>query len=101
MNHIGFVVNLLATWLVIQTSAMMIVDKWDVEKLNMRLHDPSKERIDLECDACVILIDIVQLLARSNASEDEVVVALTKFCIQFKLEDNLVCTQITREFKVS
>ena len=80
---------------------MMIADKWDVEKLNRELHDLSKECIDLDCDACIILVDIVQFLARSNSSEDEIVTVLTKFCIQAKLEDHLVCTQITREFKVS
>ena len=101
MNHVRFVVNLLATWLVLQTSAMMIADKWDVEELKRELHAPSKERIDLECDACVVLVDIIQLLARSNSSEDEIVIALTKFCIQAKIEDTSVCTQVTREFKVS
>ena len=47
------------------------------------------------------LVDIVQFLARSNASEDEMVIALMKFCIRAKLEDYLVYTQITREFNVS
>ena len=102
MDHPRFVVNLLAIWLVLQTSAMMMMaDKWDAEELNKRLHDPSKERIDLDCDACVILVDLIQFLARRNTSEDEIVITLTKFCIEKKIEDNLVCTQIVREFKVS
>ena len=101
MDHPRFVVNLLAIWLVLQTSAMMMADKWDAEELNKRLHDPSKERIDLDCDACVILVDLIQFLARRNTSEDEIVTTLTKFCIEKKIEDNLVCTQIVREFKVS
>ena len=102
MDHPRFVVNLLAIWLVLQTSAMMIADnEWDVEELNKRLHDPSKERIDLDCDACVILVDLIQSLTRLNTSEDEIATAITKFCIQHKLEDNLVCTQVVREFKVS
>lgn len=79
----------------------MMADKWDVEELNKRLHDPSKERIDLDCDACVILVDLIQFLTRLNSSEDEIATAITKFCIQHKLEDNLVCTQVVREFRVS
>lgn len=79
----------------------MMADKWDEEELNKRLHDPSKERIDLDCDACVILVGLIQLLARLNSSEDEIASAVTKYCIQKKLEDNLVCTQVVREFRVS
>ena len=101
MDHPRIVVNLLAIWLVFQTSAMMTVDKWDVEKLNDRLQDPSKDGIDLDCDACVILVDMVQFLARQNASEDEIVAAVTKYCIITKIEDTLVCTQVVREFMVS
>ena len=91
-------VSFLAIWLVFQTSAVMIVDKWEV---NEGLHHSSKERIDLDCDACLILVDMAQFLVRQNASEDEITNAITKYCIQNKLEDTLVCTQVVREFKVS
>lgn len=101
MDHLRFVVNFLAIWLVLQTSAMMISDKWDAETLNKQLHDSSKERIDLDCDACKILVDMIQFLARLNSSEDEIAAALAKYCIDRKLEDNLVCTQVVQEFKVS
>ena len=95
-------INLLAIWLVLQTSAMMIGDgKRDVEELNKQLHDPSKELIDLDCDACVIIVDTIQLLARQNASEDEIATTVTKLCMLFKIEDNLLCTQGVQEFKVS
>ena len=79
----------------------MIADKWDVEELNKQLHDPSKERIDLDCDACVITVELVQFLIKQNTSVEEIVHGVTEFCIYLKIEDNLVCTQIVREFKVS
>ena len=78
----------------------MIADKWNVEELSKRLHDPSKERIDLDCDACVAVVDLIQFLIRQNASEEEMVHGVTIFCINLKIEDNLVCTQVVREFKV-
>ena len=83
---------------------MMTADgKWDVEKLQdrLQLQDPSKERIDLDCDACVILVDMVQILVRQNATSDEIASAITEYCILAKIEDTLVCTQVVREFKVS
>ena len=101
MNRYTFVVNLVALWLVIQTSAMMVADKWDAEELRKRLHDPTKERIDLDCDACVIIVDLIQALARTNTSEDDIANTLALVCIQLKLEDHLVCTQVVQEFKVS
>ena len=93
--------SLLAIWLIYHTSAMMLADKWDVRKLNEQLHDPSRERIDLDCDACVVAVDLIQFLIKQNASVDEIVHGVTEFCIDLKIEDNLVCTQIVREFKVS
>ena len=101
MNHATLVVNLLAVWLILQTSAMMIVDKWDVEAIRTRLHDPTKERIDLACDACEVMVDAIQHLARSDVSEDAIVAVLTKLCVLFKIEDSLVCNGICPEFKVS
>lgn len=79
----------------------MLADKWDVGKLSKQLHDPSKERIDLDCNACVVTVDLIQFLIKQNASVEEIVHGLTDFCIDLKIEDNLVCTQIVREFKVS
>lgn len=95
-------VKLLIIWLVIHTSAMMLADKWDVEKLRKQLHDPSKERIDLACDACVIMVDAIQYLARLNSSEDDVATVITKLCKFLKIEkDPLICSQGVQEFKVS
>ena len=101
MNHATLVVNLLAVWLILQTSAMMIADKWDVEELTKRLHDPAKERIDLACDACDVMVDAIQSLARSGVSEDVIVAVLKKLCVILKIEDSLVCNGIIPEFKVS
>lgn len=101
MDHATLAVNLLAVWLILQTSAVMIADKWDIEELSKKLHDPTKERIDLACDACEVMVDAVQHLVRSNLSEDAIAAVLTKLCILFKVEDSLVCTGIVPEFKVS
>ena len=101
MKHATFVANFLAMWLMFQTSAMMIADKWDVRILSKQLHDPSKERIDFDCDACVVAVELIQFLVKQNASVKEIVHGVTEFCIDLKIEDNLVCTQIVREFKVS
>ena len=97
--------KLLAIWLVFQTSALawVIPDKWDVEELSKQLHDLSKERIDLDCDACKVLVDTIQFLARQDATEDVIATVATEFCIKFlsKHFDKSVCTQAVQEFKVS
>ena len=78
----------------------MIADKWNVEELSKRLRDPSKERIDLDCDACVVMVDVIQVLARQNASEEKIATVVAELCIQLKVDDSLVCTQGAQEFKV-
>ena len=91
-------------WLALLASAREITDKWDkwdVEKLNTLLHDPSKERIDLDCDACKIMVDAIQFLARLNASEDEVAAVATWLCINLNIEFSYICQQGVQEFKVS
>ena len=83
----------------------MIPDKWDVEELSKQLRDPSKERIDLDCDACKVIVDTIQFLARQDATEDVIATVATEFCIkflyQYKHFDKSVCTQAVQEFKVS
>ena len=108
MNHLAFVgTSLLTIWLVLprvlQTSATPIVDRdWDLEKLSKQLHDPSKERIDFDCDACILIVDTIQRLARENASEDEVATVATELCIKLQIERaNFICRQGVQEFKVS
>ena len=72
-----------------------------MEKLNKQLHDSSKERIDLECDACLIIVDAIQFLARLNSSEDEVATVATWLCINLNIEVSFICVQGVEEFKVS
>ena len=79
----------------------MIADKWDVEELSKQLHDPAKERIDLACDTCKVMVEAIQYLASMNTPEDTIVSVLTELCILFKVEDSLVCSGIVPEFKVS
>ena len=99
-------------WLMLQTSAMTIADKWepDVETLSKQLHDdPSKGIIDwAECDACAEMIGTVQFLARHhlNATEEELLAnIITDLCTivtKFKRwhHDIIIC-QGVQEFKVS
>ena len=104
MNHLAFVgTSLLTIWLVLQSSATAIMDRdWDLEKLSKQLHDPSKERIDLDCDACILIVDTIQRLARENVSEDEVATVATELCIKLQIERaNFICRQGVQEFKVS
>ena len=103
MKHLtSAVLTLLALiWLAFPASARVIMDrKWDVEKLNKQLHDPSKERIDLDCDACKIIVDAIQFLARLDASEDEVATVATWLCINLNIEVSYICQQGVQEFKV-
>lgn len=55
---------------------------------------------DLECETCKIVVVILQQLLLQNSTEDEIVDIITKVCIDFKIEDKNVCTQIVLEFKV-
>jgi len=80
---------------------MLTSDRWDVDKLYKELHDPSKERIDVECDACTLVVDAVQSLVRENKSEEEIVKMLTFLCEKLKIQDKLVCSGIVPEFRVS
>ena len=109
MKHLTSVVltllALIYIWLAFLASARVITNKWDtewdVETLNKQLHDPSKERIDLDCDACKIIVDAIQFLARLNASEDEVAAVATWLCINLNIEVSYICQQGVQEFKVS
>ena len=54
----------------------------------------------LECSACKTIANILQELFVKNATEEEIVKIITFLCIQFKIEDELVCTAVVIEFKV-
>jgi len=100
MTYATFVLNLLAFWTVLQCAAILISDRWDVDKLYEVLHDPTKERIDIECDACVLVVDAIQSLARENKTEEEILKTATFLCEKLKIQDKLVCTGIVPEFRV-
>ena len=53
-------------WLVFHTSFMIKMDKWDVGELSKELHYPFKERIHVDCDACVVTVDLIRLLIRNK-----------------------------------
>jgi len=101
MTYVTLVLNLLVLWTVLQCTAILISDRWDVDKLYKELHDVSKERIDVECDACALVVDAIQELVRSNTTEEEVVKTATYLCEKLQIQDKLVCSGIVPEFRVS
>jgi sphingomyelin phosphodiesterase len=52
-----------------------------------------------ECTGCKALVSLLQDLFLKNATEDEIVKIITAFCIDLKIEDELVCRGIVTEFK--
>ena len=61
-----------------------------------RLRGPA----DLECEACKIVVTVLQQLLLTNSSENEIVDVITKLCIALQIEDQNVCTLGVLEFKV-
>ena len=55
---------------------------------------------DLECEACKVVVTVLQQLLLSNSSENEIVDIITKLCIALQIEDENVCTLGVLEFKV-
>ena len=62
--------------------------------------DPAVTVTDWECTTCKIITTVLQDLFLKNATEDEIVAIITAFCIDLKIEDELVCTAVVIEFKV-
>ena len=62
--------------------------------------DPTVAVTDWECSTCKIVATVLQDLFLKNATEDEVVAIITAYCIDLKIEDELVCTAVVLEFKV-
>ncbi|XP_065888775.1 sphingomyelin phosphodiesterase-like isoform X2 [Dysidea avara] len=81
------VFSLLACCAVLQSS----------ESLNS--DDPAKDRIDVECDSCILVVETIQFLFRENRSEDEIVDAAIELCTRLHIEDKYVCSGIVPEFK--
>lgn len=53
------------------------------------------------CDACKVVVNLLQELFAQNASEDEVAKIVISVCIDLKIEDKNVCTLIVPTFRVS
>ncbi|XP_065887574.1 sphingomyelin phosphodiesterase-like [Dysidea avara] len=99
MAYTKLVLNLLALWTVLQCTAILISDKCDVDRLYKELQDPSKDRIDVECDACVLIVCTIQALARENRTEEEIVTTATYLCEKLTERGKLVCSGIVPEFR--
>jgi len=76
-----------------------------IKRLDLELHDAAKEikkeLIGHDCEACLLIVEAIQHLARKNFTEDTIVDVVTKLCIKYKIKDKLVCSGIIPEFKVS
>lgn len=55
---------------------------------------------DLMCDACKIIVGLLDTLYQENKTEDEIVAVSTEICIDLHIEDRNVCTLVVKEFKV-
>lgn len=53
------------------------------------------------CEACKFIVDRLQELFVKNATEDEIAKIITRFCIDFKIDDENVCSLAVITFKVS
>ena len=62
--------------------------------------EKNSESTSLECTACKGLVSLLQELFLKNATEEDIEKAVTKFCIDFKIEDDYVCRAVVLEFKV-
>lgn len=93
-------IALLACCAVLQSSASLLSDHLDVDELYKQLHDPAKGKIDIDCETCFLVVDVIQFLVQENRSEDEIADAITELCISLQIEDQLVCSGIVPEFKV-
>ena len=53
----------------------------------------------ISCTACGVLVATLQDLVRKNSSEEEIVPVSRAICIDFKIQDERVCTGVTKEYK--
>lgn len=61
---------------------------------------PSAPSSGLTCDACKIVVGVLDVLFMENRTEDDIVEAATYICIVLNIEDRNVCTLVVKEFKV-
>jgi len=55
----------------------------------------------ISCDACKVIVRILQDLFAQDPSEDEVAKISIRICIDFKIEDENVCNLVVPTFRVS
>ena len=53
----------------------------------------------ISCTVCAVLVVTLQDLVQKNGSEEEIVRITKAICVDFKIEDERVCTGISREYK--
>lgn len=56
---------------------------------------------NVSCDICIFVVSEIRHMTEEAASVEEIVKAVTKFCIFFKIEDEHVCTLIVPQFQVN
>ncbi|XP_055862676.1 sphingomyelin phosphodiesterase-like isoform X2 [Biomphalaria glabrata] len=54
---------------------------------------------NVSCDICIFVVSEIRHMTEEAASVEEIVKAVTKFCIFFKIEDEHVCTLIVPQFQ--
>ena len=55
---------------------------------------------NLDCDLCEDIVSIIQNLLETNTAEEDIVNICISICIDFKIEDENVCSLIVPHFKV-
>ena len=66
----------------------------------LRDDDLSAPSSGLTCDACKIVVRVMDVLFMENRTQDDIVEAITYLCIVLKIEDRNVCTLVVKEFQV-
>ena len=68
-----------------------------LESLKAKISGPYS---GLTCEACKVIVPLLQQLFAQNISEDEVAKIVVRVCIDLKIEDENVCTLVVPTFKV-
>ena len=68
-----------------------------LESLKAKISGPYS---GLTCEACKVIVTVLQQLFAQNASEDEIAKIVVRVCIDLKIEDENVCTLVVPTFQV-
>ena len=68
-----------------------------LESLKAKISGPYSS---LTCEACKVIVTILQQLFAQNASEEEIAKIVVRVCIDLKIEDENVCTLVVPTFQV-